>query len=78
MNRIRNSITVLCVAFAGALGGCNGLARGQALSEEELACKALADTRNLTVLSAKWVDAAESTPAYCYVKGIISPAIVSL
>ena len=45
------------------------------MSEEELACIALTDTRSLTITSAEWVDATVSTPQYCRVKGVISPAI---
>ena len=48
----------------------------QAFSEDELACLALTETRNLNITSAALVPATESTPQYCYVKGSISPAIL--
>ena len=52
-------------------------------SEEELACAALTDIRNLTVSSAdvRWVERERavrlgySAVQYCYVKGVISPGI---
>ncbi|MGH9784558.1 MAG: tannase/feruloyl esterase family alpha/beta hydrolase, partial [Terriglobia bacterium] len=43
--------------------------------DQERACQALVDTPNLTITSARLREAAGSTPAYCYVKGTISPAI---
>ena len=46
------------------------------MSEQQLACEALAQTPNLTMTAAPWVEATETTPQYCYIKGIISPAIV--
>ncbi|MBI2821254.1 MAG: tannase/feruloyl esterase family alpha/beta hydrolase, partial [Acidobacteria bacterium] len=45
------------------------------LSEDEVACRALTRIPNLTILSAEVVAATDSTPAYCYVRGLISPAI---
>ncbi|MCZ6624333.1 MAG: hypothetical protein O7B35_08910 [Deltaproteobacteria bacterium] len=41
-----------------------------------MACEALMGTRNLTITSARLLAATETTPQYCYVKGILSPAIV--
>ena len=70
------SMTLLLVALASALAGCGGLIGDQAFSEEELACLALTDIRNLTITSAELVPAVDSTPQYCYVKGVISPAIL--
>ncbi len=73
MNRNINSLTALCVLCAsvayGAAQGAENLARGQS------ACEALMWTRNLTITLAQVVEAADSTPRYCYVKGVISPAI---
>jgi feruloyl esterase len=57
------------------LGGCSGVRGDEAVSEAALACQALAQTRNLTITSAELVEATDSTPQYCYAKGIISPAI---
>ena len=42
------------------------------MSEQQLACKALAQTPNLTMTVAPWVEATETMPQYCYMKGIIS------
>lgn len=44
-------------------------------TSERLACEALIGTRNLTIVHADIMPAADQTPSYCYVKGIISPAI---
>ncbi len=46
------------------------------MPEQQLACEALAQTPNLTMTVAPWVEATETTPQYCYMNGIISPAIV--
>jgi hypothetical protein len=70
------------------LATCVGLAE-PGPSEEESACAALTDIRNLTIISAdvREVREARASPAYwvrvagydvvryCYVKGIISPTI---
>ena len=55
----------------------NGVAAAASpdVSEKEQACRALANVRNLTILSAKLVEAKGATPQYCYVRGLISPAI---
>ncbi len=76
MSRQYYSITLFLAAFALGLAGCGGLIGDQAFSEEELACLALTEIRNLTITSAELVPAADSTPAYCYVKGAISSAIL--
>jgi feruloyl esterase len=76
MNHIRYSIAPSLAAFVLGLAGCSGVMGDQTFSEEELACLALTETRNLTITSAKWVAATDSTPQHCYVKGIISPAIL--
>lgn len=65
----------ICVISMWALAGCGGLKGDEASSAEQLACEALTGTPNLTLTSARLVEAADSTPQYCYVKGIVSPAI---
>jgi feruloyl esterase len=47
----------------------------QPSSETEQACLALAELPNLTIIYVRLKPASPSTPTYCYVKGIISPAI---
>ena len=76
MNRMAYSMSLSSAIFALALVGCGGLGGDEAFSNEQSACEALAGTRNLTITSAYLVAATETTPQYCYVKGIISPAIV--
>ncbi len=63
-------IPLLTVSQIPAIWGAD-----EALSEKDRACQALADTPNLTITAARLKEAAGSTPPYCYVKGIISPAI---
>jgi len=75
---IRFSISILALALAT----CVGLAE-PGPSEEESACAALTDIRNLTIISADVREVDESRASrlgydvvrYCYVKGVISPAI---
>src|SRR3990172_1956444 len=77
MKRHRYS-TMVALAVLMLLAGSNAFAAQNAtsnLSDKERACRALVDTPNLTITSARLKEAAGSTPAYCYVKGSISPAI---
>ena len=76
MNRILYLTASLSTMSVLILWGCGGLRGDQALSEEQIACEALMGTRNLTITSARLLAATETTPQYCYVKGLISPAIV--
>ena len=76
MSRILYLTVSLCAISVLILWGCGGLWGDQALSEEQMACEALMGTGNLTITSARLLAATETTPQYCYVKGIISPAIV--
>ena len=76
MNRILYLTASLSTISVLVLWGCGGLRGDQALSEEQIACEALMGTRNLTITSARLLEATETTPQYCYVKGLISPAIV--
>ena len=66
---------LLLVAISLFLAGCSGVRGDEVVSEAELACLELAHIRNLTLTSAELVEATDSTPQYCYVKGIISPSI---
>ena len=75
---MRFSTSILALVLASGVG----LAE-LGPSEEELACAALTNIRNLTVTSAdvRWVEREQAVRLgydaiqYCYVKGIISPAI---
>ena len=71
----RYSMTLFLATAALPLAACSGVMGDQVLSEEELACLALTSIRNLTITSAELVPAADATPQYCYVKGVIAPAI---
>ncbi|MEK7258387.1 MAG: hypothetical protein AAB211_01155, partial [Pseudomonadota bacterium] len=66
----RQLFSLLAVALAAPLLSPAALAQ----SEAAQACAALENTADLTVLSARLVPAADSTPAYCYVRGLISPS----
>ena len=76
MSRIFYLTGSMCTVSVLILWGCGGLRGDQALSEAQIACEALMGTGNLTITSARLLAATETTPQYCYVKGIISPAIV--
>ena len=75
MNQRSHSMMLLFATSVLVLSGCNRLRGDQAVSEQELACLALIETRNLTITSAELIAATDSAPEYCYVKGVISPAI---
>ncbi len=75
MHPRRYSMTLFLATAALPLAACSGVMGDQVLSEEELACLALTSVRNLTITSAELVPAADATPQYCYVKGVIAPAI---
>ena len=65
MERFRYSAIVFLVVLA--LAGSNDLAAQNAAanrSDQEKACQALVDTRNLTITSARLKEAAGSTPAF--------------
>lgn len=76
MTRIASLVSPLCVFSILVLWGCSGLRGDETVSEQQLACEALAQTPNLTITVAQLVEATETTPQYCYMKGVISPAIV--
>ncbi len=76
MTRISSLVSPLCVFSILVLWGCSGLREDETVSEQQLACEALAQTPNLTITVARLVEATETTPQYCYMKGVISPAIV--
>ena len=71
MNRIQLKIALSFVTLALLQAGCSGLRGDLVLSEEEQACGALTGVLNLAITSAEWVPATDSTPPYCYVRGII-------
>ncbi len=75
MRPILYSTIVLTTASVLLLAGCSGAMGDQAMTEEEVACLALTGIRNLTITSAEIMEATDSSPRYCYVKGFISPAI---
>src|SRR3990172_9718040 len=78
MGKHRYSTMVFWAALLLLLTDASGFAAQSAvpdLSAREQACLALANVPNLTILSARLVDAKGSTPQYCYVRGLIAPAI---
>ena len=77
MRPIRYFITMTSLFTVSVLllMGCGGVLGDEDLSEEEAACLALTGLRNLTITSAELVAVTDSTPQYCYVRGVISPAI---
>ena len=76
MNRSFGSMSRLLATSICLLGAGSGLIVAQIPSPDEIACQALLEIRNLTLRLARLVEATETTPRYCYVKGLISPAIV--
>ncbi|MDA2933949.1 tannase/feruloyl esterase family alpha/beta hydrolase, partial [Acidobacteria bacterium AH-259-D05] len=83
MMRRRYTMVLLTSILVLVLAACVGLAE-QGPSQAELACAALTDIRNLTITSAELRKVDESRASrlgydvvrYCYVKGVILPAIV--
>jgi feruloyl esterase len=76
MNPMRYSMILFCIVLALTLAACSGVMGDETVSENELACLALTNVANLTLISAELVPASDETPQYCYIKGLISPAIV--
>ena len=77
MDRLRYTAMTLAAALFLA-GSGEALALPQAggdRSEKQRACSALTGIRNLTIISASLVNARGTTPEYCYVRGLITPAI---
>lgn len=76
MNRIHHALIHWIAIVVLVLAGNRGLASADEVrSKEEAGCKALASIPNLTLISAELRSATDSTPQYCYVRGLISPAI---
>ena len=76
MRRVFCSAVVLGAGLA--LCGASNLAAQTAnpnSSEAARACAGLTGIRNVTILSAGLAAAKGSTPEYCYVRGLIQPAI---
>ena len=71
MNHKRR-LTTLAVILAAAVS--EGIA-ADAVPTRETACKALLQIPNLTVIWAELRPATETAPQYCYIRGIISPAL---
>ena len=51
------------------------VAQQRDMSDAENACRALIDTPNLTIISARLQAADGTTPSYCYIRGLIRPGI---
>jgi len=77
MNRLRYSTMVSATVLLLLANGSQMAAQtaGPNSSNPERACQALTGIRDLTIISASLVDAKGSTPQYCYVRGVINPAI---
>ena len=79
MSRMRRALVFASAVIIWILLADNGLTAenaDQALLKEDTACRELTKLPNLTILSAELVAAADSTPQYCHVRGLISPAIL--
>ena len=77
MQELRTSCPTLCLASLAALWCLSATdpATAQITVEGKLRCEALLDSRNLTLTRAEIAENPEDGSAYCYVRGIISPAI---
>jgi feruloyl esterase len=73
MNSFHYSVMVSLAMLL--LAGSSDLAAQTPAPDKARACSALAAIRNLTILSADLVAAKGATPEYCYVRGLIHPAI---
>ena len=77
MDRLRyTAMTLVTALFLAGSGEALALPQaGGDRSEKQRACSALTGIRNLTIISASLVNARGTTPEYCYVRGLITPAI---
>ncbi|MEE2823063.1 MAG: tannase/feruloyl esterase family alpha/beta hydrolase [Acidobacteriota bacterium] len=75
MQTVLYSIILLFTSSVLLLIGCGGPIEHQLTSQEEADCLALTRINNLTITSAELMEATDSMPQYCYVKGLIAPAI---
>ncbi|MGH9786227.1 MAG: tannase/feruloyl esterase family alpha/beta hydrolase, partial [Terriglobia bacterium] len=77
MDRLRyTAITLVAALFVAGSGEALAMPQaGGAASEKQRACQALTGIRNLTIISASLVNAKGTTPEYCYVRGLMQPAI---
>ena len=77
MQEVRTTCPTLCLASLAALWCLSATdpATAQITVEGKLRCEALLDSRNLTLTRAEIAENPEDGSAYCYVRGIISPAI---
>ncbi|HEU4618347.1 MAG TPA: tannase/feruloyl esterase family alpha/beta hydrolase [Gammaproteobacteria bacterium] len=72
MKRTVRAIGMMSAAFAASAALAQTAADE---SQDRRACEALVDTPDLAITSARIKPASGDTPAYCYVKGTISPQI---
>ncbi len=78
MKRVTRSLVISLATSAMWLSGGDAFAWQNGPGgpvDQERSCLALENLANLTILSAKVIEANGSTPRYCYVRGLISPAI---
>lgn len=73
MKLVKFCFSGLCLLSASITGVV--MAQNQNPQDQVQACAALTQVRNLTIISASLRDNPQSDQAYCYVRGIISPAI---
>lgn len=70
----RSAFTALCLAAALLFNANNSVAQTASVQQTQ-ACEALGAIRNLTITEASVKDNPQSDADYCYVRGIIAPAI---
>jgi len=71
---IRGFQKLVFLSFCSVALSCS-LAEAAPVQGDASGCQNLKGVRNLTILSARLVAAAGSIPDYCYVRGLIAPAI---
>ncbi|MEE2822926.1 MAG: tannase/feruloyl esterase family alpha/beta hydrolase [Acidobacteriota bacterium] len=75
MNRKTSSLILLCALCSSSNISYGAMQDPDAQSQSQSACEALTWIPDLTITLARIMESTDSTPRYCYVKGIISPAI---
>lgn len=75
MNRKTSSLILLCALCSSSNISYGAMQDPAAQSRSQSACEALMWIPDLTITLARIMESTDSTPRYCYVKGIISPAI---
>ena len=73
--RYATPLPILVCLFATPMSGAH--AQDDAVVQDEAAarCERMADSRNLTIYTARWWPADERTSAHCYLRGLVSPGI---